>query len=213
MGTERVPLSGTQNLNVTGVRKGIGIKMAGNNRKDEEIITRRLDRQLLIEGKILKVYRDTIQIPNGKTVAYDFIGHQGAAAVLPVTEDGRILMVRQYRNALDRFTLEIPAGGLEGPDEPTKDAAFRELEEETGYRCEQIEFLISIYPTVAYCNEKIDVYLARNLKKTHQHLDEDEFLNVEEWDLDDLLEMIYAGRIQDAKTVGALLAYKNKYEK
>ena len=119
-------------------------------------------------------------------------------------------MVRQYRNALDRFTLEIPAGGL-NPDEPTIDAAARELEEETGYRCGKIEKLITIRTTVAFCNEKIDIYLATGLVKTAQHLDEDEFVNIELHTVEELEEMIYDGTIEDAKTIASILAYKNKY--
>ena len=122
-------------------------------------------------------------------------------------------MVSQYRNALERETIEIPAGGLKTPDEPTRDAAARELEEETGYYCDEIEFLISIRTTVAFCNEKIDIYLARNLKKGKQHLDEDEFLNVKAYTLAELEEMIYAGTLQDSKTIAAILAYKNKFVK
>ena len=119
-------------------------------------------------------------------------------------------MVTQYRNALDRFTLEIPAGGL-NPGEPTIVAAARELGEETGYICEKIEPLITIRTTVAFCNEKIDIYLARNLTKGEQHLDEDEFVNVEAYELKELERMIYDGTIQDSKTIAAILAYKNKY--
>ncbi|MBQ8262269.1 MAG: NUDIX hydrolase [Lachnospiraceae bacterium] len=180
------------------------------NSELESIKTKRLERNLVAQGTILNYYHDKVQIPGGKVVQYDFIGHQGAAAVVPVTEDGKLLMVRQYRNALDRFTLEIPAGGLDGPEEPTMQAALRELEEETGYRAEKISFLLSLYPTVAYCNEKIDVYLATGLTKTAQHLDEDEFLNVEAWDVNDLLPMIFEGRIQDAKTICSVLAYAAK---
>ena len=120
-------------------------------------------------------------------------------------------MVRQYRNALERETLEIPAGGLNGPDEPTDLAAARELEEETGYRCELPEFLMSIRTTVAFCDEKIDIYVARNLIPSRQHLDEDEFINVEAYTVDELVDMIYAGKLQDSKTVGAILAYARKY--
>ena len=181
--------------------------------ENEEMMIKRVNRELVAQGAILQYYHDTVKIPNGNTACFDFIKHQGAAAVLPVTKQGKLLMVRQYRNALDRFTLEIPAGGLNGPEEPTKVAAARELEEETGYVSDDLEMLLSIFPTVAYCNEKIDIYLARNLKKTAQHLDEDEFVAVEEWDVSDLEEMIYQGIIQDSKTVGAILAYKNKYLK
>ncbi|MCR5419023.1 MAG: NUDIX hydrolase [Lachnospiraceae bacterium] len=174
---------------------------------------KRLDRRLVHHGAILDVYTDTMQIPNGKTAEWDFIGHKGAAAVVPVLDDGRILMVKQYRNALERYTLEIPAGGRDNTEEPFIDCAFRELEEETGYRCEkeEMKFLISVYTTVAFCNERIDVYVADHLIKSHQHLDDDEFLNVTACEVKDLLDMIYAGKMQDAKTVAAILAYHNKY--
>lgn len=174
---------------------------------------KRLDRKLIHHGAILDVYQDTMQIPNGHTAKWDFIGHKGAAAVVAVREDGKLLMVRQYRNALERETLEIPAGGRDSVDEPFIDCAFRELEEETGYKCrkEDMSFLISVYTTVAFCNERIDIYVADHLEKSRQHLDEDEFLGVTACDVEQLLEMIYAGRLQDAKTVAAILAYHNKY--
>lgn len=170
----------------------------------------RLKRELQCEGAITKYYKDTVQLPNGNTAVWDFVGHNGAAAAVAVLDDGRLLMVTQYRNALDRYTLEIPAGGLE-PDEPTIDAAARELEEETGYTCGKIEKLITIRTTVAFCNEKIDIYLATELKKTHQHLDDDEFVNVKPYTLEELEDMIYSGKIEDSKTIAAILAYKNKY--
>lgn len=171
---------------------------------------KRLKRELQCEGAITKYYKDTVLLPNGNTAVWDFVGHNGAAAVVPVLEDGRLLIVTQYRNALDRFTLEIPAGGL-NPGEPTIDAAARELQEETGYSCGSIEPLITIRTTVAFCNEKIDIYLARNLQKGQQHLDENEFVNVKAYELADLETMIYDGTIQDSKTIAAILAYKNKY--
>ncbi len=120
-------------------------------------------------------------------------------------------MVRQYRNALDRETLEIPAGGLESTDEPTDVAAVRELEEETGYKAGKLELLMTIRTTVAFCNEKIDVYVATDLKPSRQHLDEDEFINVEAYDIEELAQMVYDCKIQDGKTAAALMAYKNKY--
>lgn len=174
---------------------------------------KRLSRDLVYEGSIIDYYKDTVQVPNGNVVKWDFIGHKGAAAIVPVTEDGNILMVRQYRNALDRYTLEVPAGGLNGTDEPTKVAATRELEEETGYRSDDVEFLVSIYTTVAFCNEKIDIYVAHNLIPSEQNLDEDEFINVEEYAPQQLVDMIYAGKIQDSKTICAVMAYVQKYLK
>ena len=171
---------------------------------------KRLNRELVQKGAIIDYYQDTVQVPNGNIVKWDFIGHKGAAAVVPVREDGRLLMVRQYRNALDRYTLEVPAGGLNSPEEPTKTAAARELEEETGYRCRDLELLISIRTTVAFCNEKIDIYVARNLEKGHQHLDEDEFINVEACTVEELMDKIYDCTIQDAKTICAIMTYAHK---
>ena len=173
---------------------------------------KRLSRDLVYRGSIIDYYKDTVQVPNGNIVKWDFIGHKGAAAIVAVRDDGKLLMVRQYRNALDRYTLEIPAGGLNGPDEPTRTAAARELEEETGYKAvKEPEFLISIRTTVAFCNEKIDIYVADQLEKTGQNLDEDEFINVEAWDIGDLTEQIYNGTIQDSKTVCAIMADYHKY--
>ena len=170
----------------------------------------RLDRQLKYTGTILKIYEDTV-IANGHEAHWDFIHHDGAAAVIPVTDEGKILMVRQFRNALNRETLEIPAGKRDDPNEPTINCAYRELEEETGFRCEKLEYLMSMNTTVAFCDEFIDIYVARNLIPSHQHLDEDEVIDVEAWELKDLLELIYAGKMTDAKTVAAITAYAVKY--
>ncbi len=170
----------------------------------------RLGRELRYKGTIFNIYEDKV-IANGHECRWDFIHHDGAAAVLPVTDDGKILMVRQYRNALDRFTLEIPAGKLDEPGEPTLECATRELEEETGFKTENMEFLISVNTTVAFCDEHIDIYVARDLKPSHQHLDEDEDIQVECWDLDALKELIFAGKITDAKTIAAITAYACKY--
>ena len=169
----------------------------------------RLDRQLKYQGTILKIYEDTV-LANGHEAHWDFIHHDGAAAVVPVTDDGKILMVRQYRNALDRETLEIPAGKLDAPDEPKIECAYRELEEETGFRMENMEYLISVNTTVAFCDEAIDIFVARNLIPSHQHLDEDEVIEVEAWDLEDLLKLIFQGKMTDGKTVAAICAYAAK---
>ena len=174
---------------------------------------KRLDRELVYKGSIIDFYKDTVQVPNGRVVKWDFIKHQGAAAVVPVTADGKLLLVRQYRNALDRYTLEIPAGGLNGPDEPTKEAAARELEEETGYRAGKIQWLITIRTTVALCNETIDIYVATDLIPGSQHLDEDEYIDVEAYTVDELCEKIFAGEIEDSKTISAIMSYRAKYRK
>lgn len=174
---------------------------------------KRLSRELVAHGAIIDYYQDTMRIPNGNIAKWDFIKHKGAAAVVPIDEQGRLIMVRQYRNALERYTLEIPAGGLQTPEEPTRDAAARELSEETGYHCDQLELLLSIRTTVAFCNEKIDIYVAEHLTPGKQHLDEDEYVQVKAYPLEELVEKIYAGEIQDSKTVAAILAYKDKYHK
>ena len=177
-----------------------------------EIKMKRINRELMYKGSILDIYKDTMQLADGKTEEWDYVAHRkGAAAVLPVLPDGRILMVHQYRNALDRETLEIPAGSRDSVDEDTKVCAARELEEETGYRSDKISLLLSLRTTVAFCNEFIDVYLAEDLKPGKQHLDEDEFVTVKAYDLDELISMILDGTIEDSKTVSAILAYKEKY--
>lgn len=170
----------------------------------------RIGRRLIHKGNIIDFNEDQIRLPDGREETYDFIYHKGAAAVIPVMEDGRILMVRQYRNAIDAYTLEIPAGGKNSVDEPTHDCAYRELEEETGYHAEydDVKFLISLCSTVAFCNERIDIYYADKLTKTAQHLDEDEYINVEAYTMDELTEMIADGKIVDAKTIAGLMTYK-----
>ncbi len=175
----------------------------------EEI--KRIDRTLIAKGAIIDYYQDTMLLPGDKKANWDLIDHKGAAAVVAVREDGKLLMVRQYRNALERETLEIPAGGLNGRGEPTKVCALRELQEETGYVTEDAELLASIYTTVAFCNEKIDIYLATGLKdQGAQHLDEDEYVNVEAYDLETLKEMIYTCKIQDSKTICGIMTYAAK---
>lgn len=171
----------------------------------------RLERTLVHKGAIIDYYQDTVKVPNGNIVKWDFIGHKGAAAVVAVNEEGKLLMVRQYRNALDRETLEIPAGGLNSIGEPTDVAAARELEEETGYKAGKLELLLTLRTTVAFCNEKIDVYVATDLRPSRQNLDEDEFIGVETYSIEELAQMVYDCKIQDGKTVAALMAYKNKY--
>ena len=174
---------------------------------------RRIKRELVHKGAVLDIYCDTMQFENGNTAKWDFIHHDGAAAVVPVMDDGRLLMVRQYRNALERYTLELPAGKLDDPKEEGIVCAARELEEETGYRSDKLEWLITLRTTVALCNEKIEVYVARNLIRTHQHLDENEFVNVEAHTVEELKQMIFEGKIEDSKTVAAILAYDAKYNR
>ena len=173
----------------------------------------RVKRIRMYQGAIVDVYRDYMQFSNGNTEEWDYIHHRGAAAVVPVTDDGRIIMVRQYRNALERFTLAIPAGALDDPEEPGINCSARELEEETGYRSENLEWLITLRTTVAFCNERIEVYVAKNLVPSKQHLDPNEFVNVELHTVEELKQMIFDGEIEDSKTVASILAYDAKYNR
>ncbi len=172
---------------------------------------KRIKRELAYKGAVLDVYCDTMEFENGNTAKWDFIHHDGAAAVVPVTDGGKILMVRQYRNALERYTLEIPAGKLDDPKEEGILCASRELEEETGYRSENLEWIITLRTTVAFCNERIEIFVAHDLIPSKQHLDEDEYIDVAAYTIGELKEKIFSGEIEDSKTVAALLAYDLKY--
>ena len=172
---------------------------------------KRIHRKTVYEGAILQFCEDEIVTPKGNRVTWDYLEHKGAAAVIPVMDDGRIIMVRQWRNAIDKFTLEIPAGGRDWADEPTIQCAARELEEETGYKSENIEFLQTIVPAVAYSGEKMDVFVAFDLKKTEQHLDPDEDIDLELFDINTLIDMIVNNVINDSKTIASILTYYHKY--
>lgn len=170
---------------------------------------KRVKRDLIHKGRIIDLYSDTIELEGGKLTNFDFILHRGAAAMVPVDNDGRILMVRQYRNAVDQYTLEIPAGGLNA-EEDMETCAIRECEEETGYKAGKVFHLFDLYTTVAFSNEKIGIYYTTDITPSRQNLDEDEFLNVERHSVDELIGMILNGKIVDAKTIAAILAYKEK---
>ena len=173
---------------------------------------KRIDRKLVRKCHVFDLYEDTIITPEGHTAKWDFLKHDGAACIIPVLADGRILMVRQFRNAIDRESLEVPAGKKEGPEEDPYICASRELEEETGYRSDHLVKLMKLVTAIAYCSETIDVYIAKDLVPTAQRLDEDEFIDVIPYELDTLLGMIFREEIQDSKTVAALMAYKTYTE-
>ncbi len=172
---------------------------------------KRIDRKLVFTGRILNFYEDEIETQDGKVVYYDFLGHKGAAAVVAVTDEGKLLMVRQYRNALDRFTVELPAGAKDTAEEEGIVCAARELEEETGFFSDNLEHLLTLNTTVAFCNEKIEVFVAKDLKPSKQNLDEDEFVEVEEYTVEELLSMVYSGEITDSKTIAGIFAYRDRY--
>ncbi len=174
-------------------------------------IVKRIKRELKYSGTILDMYCDHVEV-NGHVAKWDYLHHKGAAAVIPVTNDGKILMVRQYRNALDRYTLEIPAGALDAPEEPGIECAARELEEETGFFSKDLEWLITLRTAVAFCNERVEVYVAKNLIQSKQHLDEDESIDVEAYTMAELKEKIFSGEIEDSKTIASLMSYAVRME-
>ncbi len=161
----------------------------------------------IYDGKIIKVRVEDVVLPNGKTSKRELIAHPGGVGVIAITDDNRVLMVEQYRIACRKMLLEIPAGKLEYGEDPQA-CGERELEEETGYRADEITFLGEYYPTPGYDEEKISVYMARGLHKTHQHLDPGEFLNVKSYTLDELFDMVMRNEILDAKTAIAILKAK-----
>lgn len=175
---------------------------------------KRIDRKLMHKGRILEFYEDTVQIGNGNIAKWDFIRHKGAAAVVPVLEDGRVLLVRQYRHALEQEVYELPAGGRDSEEESFLSCATRELEEETGYKSKRaLALLISLYTTVAFCNERIDIFLAEDLVKSEQKLDEDEKIELEAFTVEELTDMVLSQKIIDGKTIAGLMSYRAYLDK
>lgn len=158
----------------------------------------------IFEGKIIGVHVDDVELSDGKKSIREVVEHSGGVCVAPLTDEGELLMVRQFRYPFSRELLELPAGKLEKGEDPLA-AGIRELEEECGVVADKIISLGDIYPTVAYCSEIIRMFAATSLHKTHQHLDEGEFLGVEKVKFSDALEMVMSGKIRDAKTVAAIL--------
>ncbi len=156
-------------------------------------------------GKLLDVRRDEIKLPDGKPSAREYIRHVGAVCIVAVTEGGEVVVERQFRYPVGEVMTEIPAGKLDGREEDRLSAAKRELREETGYTAGEWTFIGDYYPTPAYSDERISMYLARRLIRGDRNLDEDEFLNVETVPLETLLREITDGKITDGKTQAAVL--------
>ena len=159
----------------------------------------------IFNGVILHVQRDTVRLPNGNETVREVIRHIGAVCVIPVLENGDVIMERQYRYPLDRVILEIPAGKLDSAGENRLSAIKRELSEETGYTADEWTEIGDFHPAPAYSDEFITMYLARKLHKGDRHLDADEFLDVCTIPLKDLVEDVMAGKISDAKTQVCIL--------
>lgn len=166
-----------------------------------------LSKELIKKGSIVEFYSLNMEMPSGNTAKWDFVSHKGAAAIVCPDAQGNLYMVEQYRPGTDSVTLEIPAGCI-NPGEDMKTAAMRELEEEVGIKCEDAELLLKYYGIPAYNNECVEIYVAKNLSKSHQNLDPDEDIEVKSYSLDVLTDMIMDCRIVDGKTIAAVLAYK-----
>lgn len=161
--------------------------------------------RLLFDGKVLHLYVDQIRLPNGGMGEREYIRHNGAVAVLPLTDAGEVICVRQYRYAVGSVLTEIPAGKLDRIDEDPREAALRELREETGATCERLTHLGVYLGSPAILNERIDLYLAEGLTFGEQDLDEDEFLDTVRIPLEDLVEQAMGGELPDGKTQLAVL--------
>ena len=171
--------------------------------------TKRIDRKEVYKGKIFTVVEDTIAFENGTTAKWDLVMHNGASAIVPIAEDGKIIFVKQYRNAENGPVLEIPGGKLEKGANPLL-CARRELEEEIGYTSQSIEKICSMYTAVGFSDEKLHLYMATQLKEGKQNLDEDEFVEIVSYSIEDAIKMIFDGTIQDSKTIVGILAVQNK---
>ena len=169
-----------------------------------ELFEKKLSSKQIFDGVVVKLFVDEVELPDGKKSIREIVRHPGAVCVIPVTDEGEVIMVRQFRYAFNQVLLEVPAGKLE-PNEDPLSAALRELEEESGVVAQNVEYLGEIYTTVAIFDEKIHVYLATGLSYKNAHPDEGEFLTVEKIPLHTLADMVMNGEIKDSKTQIAIL--------
>ena len=191
----------------TNIPKGEKKAMRDQNTLDSQLREQFLSGEEIYPGKIIRVEKWQVELPNGGTAMREIVKHNGASAIVPVDDSGMVTMVRQHRVAIDQCTWEIPAGKLDSPNEDPFEAAKCELEEETGLQAEHWQKLTSVYTTPGFCNERISIYLATGLSQHPAHPDADEFLRLKKIPLDDAIAQCVSGEIQDGKTlVGLLLA-------
>jgi len=167
---------------------------------DKHLKEVRIEGGLAYDGAFLKVQKDTVRLPNGQPAIREYIRHPGAVVILPMFEDGSILLERQFRYPLDRVFIEFPAGKID-PGEAPLACAKRELLEETGYTAREWQFVCTIHNAIAYADEHLDIYLARGLTAGERKLDEEEFLDVFRASADELLAWIKEGKVSDVKTI------------
>lgn len=171
-----------------------------------------LDTDYLYRGAILNLRKDKVRLYNNQKTYREVVEHDGGIAVIPVTKEGKILMVKQYRIAVDEIILELPAGKLED-NEDVKKCAVRELEEETGYRANKIKKLFHFYTTPGYSSEKLHLFIAEDLKYFGQNLDQGEYIDIVELDKKDIISYILNGMIKDSKTIIGLLWFLDQEDK
>ena len=174
--------------------------MTEPTREDQGLVERCLDSEAVYRGHFLQVYRDRIALPDGKESAREYIKHPGAVMVVPLLDDGRLLMERQYRYPMGRVMLEFPAGKLD-PGEPALHCAQRELHEETGYQAREWARAGVLHNAIAYSDEGIEIFFARGLSAGERQLDEGEFIDVLSIDAIELDAMVARGEVTDAKTL------------
>ncbi len=164
-----------------------------------------LKSEKVFQGRAFSIQRDTMRTPSGRETYFDIIGHYGSVVLIPIDAEGNILFVRQYRHAAQTELLELPAGTLDGPNEPRLECAERELREETGYGAKKMLALGDFFLVPGYSTELMSVYLATELYEDALDPDEDEFLALEKFPVGQALSMAETGKIPDAKTLAALL--------
>lgn len=182
-----------------------GFVRGNDDPRDAALAERPLTEETAWTGRIFSVSRLHVQMPDGREAVRDVVRHPGAVAIVALTDDGHICLVRQYRTALDRVTVEIPAGKLEPGEDPLA-AAHRELEEETGFTADKMAYLTSIASSDGFTDEVIHLYMATGLTFTSSNPDDDEFINVDLVELTELVDAVLDGRVEDAKTVVGALA-------
>lgn len=167
-----------------------------------------LDSKRIYEGRIINLRVDKVTVVSG-TSTREIVEHNGGSVIAAVTDDNKIIMVKQFRKPMESPILEVPAGKLDGDEDPA-DAALRELSEETGYTAGKLEKLTEFYPSVGYTTEVLHIYLATDLKPGACHPDENEVLEVTEMDLEEVYRMVMDGRIHDGKTIAAVMMARDK---
>lgn len=169
-----------------------------------------IDSMNIFKGRILRLRVDEVELPDGKRSSREVVEHSGAVVVIPVLDNGNIILVKQYRHAVGEFLLELPAGKVEEGDGELGECARRELLEETNYSAERFEKIIEFYSSPGMTTEKMHLFIARGLKpERHDRCDFDEFISRAEYSLAEILDMILKNEITDAKTILGILFYNS----